>query len=341
MFQNQTAPCFVIHGQAVSMSRNTIVLFATIVLSVVMTLILNGTAAAQTCGGGQPCSCGDRVIASRDLVAGVDPVLSTTCSGNGLVMDTPDVSLDVGQRNKIVGSGAGVGILISADRVTIKNGGVDNFGTGIGGSTNESLIQAIRPHANGVEIALGNEDDGIGDGIFLQGDRNDLISILAKNNGNNGVTVIGDNNLLQGHNDEYNGFHGIFVKGNDNDLIANLASENRKAGPGNGITVKGNINFLELNRVTKMNTNGIVVQGDNNTLSKNQVVKQDRDGIVVDGDNNVLTNNKATGSKGVGIIVTGTEGNPLDSQNNVVSQNRTNPQCSIYGETGPDTCIVK
>ena len=317
--------------------------FLIIFAAVFMILILEGTAPAKECGA-DPCECDDTVTKSRNLQSGVDPVLSTICSGNGLVMDTPGVTLDIGRGNKIVGSGIGIGIEITADGVTIKNGGVDNFGTGIRGATNDSRIETIRPHKNGVEIALGGEEDGIGDGIFLVGDGNDLIGILAKNNANNGVTVIGDDNLLQGHNDEYNGFHGILVRGTFNQLVANLASENRKSGPGNGITLRGDKNTIKGSRVTKMNTNGIVVEGHNNTLEKNQVVKQDRDGIVVVGNSNVLTDNKATGSKGVGIIVTaplGSTGDPGQSQGNVVSQNRTNPQCSIYGVTTPDTCIQR
>jgi parallel beta-helix repeat protein len=340
MFQQPTERFLTNPRKESPMLQNRTNWFVILGISLFMIVIFNSPAAAQTCGGSQPCECGDRVTSNRNLAAGVDPVLSTVCPDNGLIMDTPNVTLDIGRRNKIVGSGDSIGILITADGVTIKNGGVDNFATGISGTTNDSRIETIRPHLNGVGVALGDEDDGIGDGIFLVGDGNDLIGILAKNNANNGVTVLGNDNLLQGHNDEYNGFHGILVRGNLNHLVANLASENRKSGPGNGITVRGSNNNIERSRVTKMNTNGIVVDGDNNTLSQNQVVKQDQKGIVVDGANNVLTENKATGSKGVGIIVTGT-GNPLASVGNLASQNRTNPQCSIYGKTDPNTCIVK
>jgi hypothetical protein len=298
-----------------------------------MSLAFYSPARAANCGGNVPCHCGDILTASRTLVSGIDPIVGAVCTGDGLIIDNGvdenDVILNL-NGNKLVGSGGGVGVLIADDHVTIEDGGIDNFDTGIGtaGTTTGSSINAVRPNVN------------VGDGILLQGDGNELIGILAKRNGNNGVTVIGNDNLLQGHNDEYNGFHGIFVDGNNNELIANLASENRKTGPGNGITVEGDNNTLERNKITKMNTNGIVVGGHNNILSKNKVVKQDRDGIVVDGNDNVLTENKATGSKGVGIIVEGV-GNPVDSQGNVVSQNRTNPQCSIYGVTTPNTCIVK
>jgi len=303
--------------------------FLMIVSAIFMSLAFYSPAGAANCGN-IPCHCGDTLTANRTLVSGVDPIIGAACQDNGLVMNTPDVVLNLGG-NKIVGSGDFVGILISADGVTVKNGGVDNFETGIGGATNDSTIDGIRPNVN------------TGDGISLQGNGNDLLNILAKRSGNNGVTVIGNNNWLEGHNDEYNGFDGIHVVGDGNVLFDNTASENRKKGPGAGVIVIGNNNRLEENRITKMNTWGIVIDGDQNQLIKNQVVKQDQDGITVNGADNVLTDNKATGNKKFGIIVVGDDiSAAAASTGNIVSQNRGgNPQCSIYGVTTAPTCIQK
>lgn len=283
--------------------------------------------AEANCGGGTPCVCGDNLTASRTLTN--DPILSTPCTGNGLTITVNGVVLDM-NGNKIVGRGAGTGILIAADNVTITDGGVDNFETGIGtdGVTSQSIIDSIRPNAN------------TGDGILLVGDNNELTGILAKRNGANGVKVVGSNNILQGHNDEYNGIDGIRVEGHNNELIANLASENAKKGQGNGITVIGNGNTLERNRMTKLNINGIAVTGDDNILEANQVTKQRSDGFVVRGADNDLINNRATDNRGVGFDVTG-GGNAAGSTGNVVRNNRTDPQCSIDGVTIPPTCITK
>ncbi len=302
---------------------------------------------AQTCGGNIPCECGDNVVANRTLVSGQDPIVRAVCPGDGLIMNTPEVVLNL-NGNKIFGSGSGVGILIGdgVNNVTIENtggggAGPDNFGVGIAtaGQTSGSRISAVRPHANGLGTIP------LGDGIFLKGDGNVLIGILAKNNGNNGVTVIGDDNVLQGHNDEYNGVHGIFVEGNGNQLNANLASENRKKFQGAGIWVEGDGNTVEQSKITKMNTWGIVIHGDNNSLRKNDVTKQDIDGIVVVGDGNVLKDNKSQSSKGVGISVEEDDGvpnsNAAASTGNIVSGNRQGPQCSIYGVTTTPTCIQK
>ena len=66
------------------------------------------------------------------------------------------------------------------------------------------------------------------------------------------------------------------------------------------------------------------------------------DGITMDGADIVLTENKATGNKKFGIIVVGDDiSAAAASTGNVVSGNRNQPQCSIYGVTTPPTCIQK
>ena len=101
--------------------------------AIAMSSILAATASAADCGGNVPCACGNNVVSSRKLVAGKsrDPVLNVVCSGNGLVLNTSGVILDL-NGGKLRGSGKGVGVLIVADGVTIMNGRIDKFGTGIG-----------------------------------------------------------------------------------------------------------------------------------------------------------------------------------------------------------------
>jgi len=306
-----------------------------------MALAFASSLQAADCGD-VPCSCGDNLVASRTLVSGVDPIVASTCTGDGLIMNTDEVVLDL-NGNKLRGSGSGVGVLIGdgVNDVTIKKGRVDGFETGIGtgteidtaGTTNGSTIDGIRPNLN------------TGHGILLKGDNNDLTGILAKRSGINGVTVIGNSNLFKDHNDEYNRFHGLFVQGDFNQVLDNRASENAKSRTsGDGIHVEGNHNLIRGSDVTKLNINGIVVIGDNNALDANSVTRQKGDGIqggdgiIVDGDNNVLTDNLATANRGVGISVVG-GGDPTASTGNRVSLNRKQPQCSIYGEIDPPTCI--
>jgi parallel beta-helix repeat protein len=289
---------------------------------------------AADCGGNVSCACGDNVVASRPLVSGKirDPVLNVACSGNGLILNTPGVVLDL-NGGKIRGSGKGVGVLIAADGVTVMDGRIDKFGTGIGTesgrTTNGSLIHAVKPYYN------------VGDGVFLQGDDNELIDSPARHNGRNGTAVIGNNNTIEGHNNEYNGRHGFFVQGNGNQLIDNDASENRRGG--NGMVVIGDANTIDGNWITKLNTDGIVVTGNGNVLRENRVEKQKRHGISVNGDNNTLTDNSATDNRGLGISVVG-DGEAAASIGNRVAvvdlQIRPpEPWCEIYGVTTPPTCI--
>lgn len=297
-----------------------------------ISVMFNSPARGAECGGAVKCSCGDEVIASRTLVSGKknpDPVLKGPClSGHGLIITRRGVILKV--NGKIEGSGLDgtVGILVQADAVTISGGRIDNFDTGIGGVTNASTIDNVKPYFNR------------GDGIFLTGNGNHFVASPARHSGKNGYTIIGDNNILENQNNEYNGFDGIYVEGDGNRLTANKASENRKQGTGNGITVEGSNNIIELSDITKFNTNGIVVTGDNNTLDQNSVTKQRGDGIIVDGNDNVLTDNISTINKGVGISVVGAIGDPAASTGNRVSANRAAPQCEIYGEINPPTCIA-
>jgi hypothetical protein len=304
--------------------------FVVLAGALLLGLAFTSRAQAKPCGGGIPCACGDNVTASRTLTS-ADPIVGAKCSTHGLTITNDGVVLNLGG-NKIAGSGVDVGVLIEADNVTVENGGVDRFETGVGSNaTTGSTINKIRLDSN------------TGNGILVHGNENEFLAILAKRNGDNGVYVVGDNNRLEGHNDEYNGFDGIRVEGDNNDIIANLASENAKAGArdqGNGITVTGNGNTLEGNRMTKLNIEGIVVSGNDNILIQNQVTKQRSDGFIVTGTNNILTNNRATDNQGVGFLVTGS-GNAAESTGNVVRNNRGRPQCSIYGETDPPTCIIR
>lgn len=290
-------------------------------------LALASVGDAADCGGTRPCSCGNNVAENRTL-SSADPIVGSKCPNRGLTIAVPGVVLNLGG-NKIAGSGVDVGVLIEADNVTVENGGVDRFETGVGSNgTTGSTINKVRLDSN------------TGNGILVHGNDNDFLAILAKRNGDNGVYVIGDDNHLEGHNDEYNGIDGIRVEGDGNTLKSNLASENAKKGSGNGITVTGNGNHLEGNRMTKLNIDGIVVSGNENTLVQNQVTKQRSDGFIVRGANNDLINNRATDNRGVGFDVTG-GGNAAGSTGNVVRNNRSDPQCSIDGVTTPPTCITR
>ena len=301
--------------------------FLIIVSALYMSLTYNST--AEACGGAAPCFCGDTVTSNKNL-SGADPIVGDKCSGNGLEV-AAGVTLDL-KGNTIQGLENGIGLLINGNGVTIKNGKVESFGTGVSGVTNESKIENVRAYFH------------VGDGIFLQGNENEVIGSPARHNGDNGYWIEGNGNTISATNNEYNGLDGIFVDGNGNFLLNNQASENSKALgsglSGNGITVVGNGNTLDGNRISKKNDFGIFVEGDNNILTSNFATKGNKGGIKTFGHNNRLTDNKATENHGgVGILAEGsTDANNLNaSTNNVVHGNA----CKVYNVTGPPQCIKK
>ena len=85
------------------------------------------------------------------------------CTGDGLILDVPGVTLDFNGK-KLRGSGNGVGVRIAADGVTVRNGQVFTFGTGISGATDGSTINKVKSYYNS------------GDGIFLDGNWNTVKS---------------------------------------------------------------------------------------------------------------------------------------------------------------------
>ena len=264
------------------------------------------------------------MVASR-ILSSADPVTKTVCAGNGLIVSASGILLDLNDK-AIRGSGVGVGVRVEADSVTVQDGRVNKFSTGIW------IVPGIQNATiEGVEAYHHS-----GDGILIEGDYNTLIASPARHNGNNGVTARGDHNSFSSGNNEYNGAHGFFIQGDFNQLTANQASENETHVPGNGITLTGNNNRLQGNRMTKFNRNGIVVTGNSNTLIGNHATKQRDDGIIVQGDNNVLTNNKGTKNDGLGILVTG-NGTAAASSGNF----STHGDCTIYDVTGQGICDEK
>jgi hypothetical protein len=84
--------------------------------------IVPGALPPGSCGGSVPCACGDRVVLDRTLDDGVDPVTTTVCPADGLIV-ADGVTLDLGGailRGR--GAGAGVRIETGATDVTIQRG---------------------------------------------------------------------------------------------------------------------------------------------------------------------------------------------------------------------------
>ena len=248
-----------------------------------------GSHAAGECGdtthngGDVPCSCGDTVTTDTVLDSGTDLVVSTVCTCNGL--DVADgVELDLGG-NTITGSETCVGVLIEAgaDIVTIKNGTIEKFATGIG---TDPAATCTTP----ATCTTGSM----------------ITRIKARRNTDTGISVVGSNNILDLNRLQFNGQSGIVVDGDENKLIRNQVICTKKFGcESDGIKVSGDKNTLDRNLSDRNGGDGVSVSGDKNTLNRNLSNRNDDDGIFVDGTGNTLKRNMANFNEGNGVLATG------------------------------------
>lgn len=221
MFQNQKwTNCFLIIAGAILIG---------------LSFNSSALAQAQTCGGADPCKCGDSVIVSR-IIRG-DPVVAGFCPGDGLIMDTPNVTLTL--KGNLFGSadphttrGPGIGIHITADNVTVQGGRVEGFQYGTFGTTNGSSILAVTNDHNAVS------------GVHITGNNNTF-------NGTAGTHVLGPN-----------AGDGFVVNGDDNNFIETF-TEKTVAGQV-GLRVDGSGNFFRKNWTNQGEGGGILVTGEGN-----------------------------------------------------------------------------
>ena len=160
-----------------------------LLIFVLLAVGLVAPVSAADCGGATPCSCGDSVIASRKLVRGVDPVTTTPCPGDGLIIPREGVVLDLGwvtiEGNLADGS---VGILVARESgpITIRNGTIARFGIGIDG---------VGPIDGTVLVERGEVRDNAEGGIRLDGSPVGTVVVrtsMARRNGGFGLSVCGD-----------------------------------------------------------------------------------------------------------------------------------------------------
>ncbi len=250
---------------------------------------LTGAAWSADCGGAGtakvPCLCGDTLVASTTLDPVVDAVVSTNdndiCPGDGLIINTANVNLNLGGQiirgSGLVGVGVGIKIDgIDVDKVQVRNGGIKAFETGIattpGSSTNRSTIRKVAVSDN---LLLG---------ISLVGDTNTLDTVDSLTNGDTGVMVQGNGTTLLIVRSSQNGNHGIEVIGDGTVLRSGQVNRN----VGNGMQLTGNGSLLDHNLATR-NFDGIVVVGDGDgnsatlELWKNKAAENDGHGIIVTG----------------------------------------------------------
>ena len=226
-------------------------------------LALGAVAAATAAGVGTASARSADDVACGSVVA-EDTTLAhdlTDCPGTGLIVAAPNVTLDLGGHT-VSGTGNGFGIQVRADDVTVANGTVTAFGSGIDGEggffqpgpagvTIRDLT--ITENVGAGIVLLGVEgwqiarDDvlGNGSGIFFSRARNTVVSgsFVAQNAGAGIFSVSSsDGNLFSGNRVLHNDGDGIFVSNSTTQIVGNRASFNG----GNGIVLHDDPGFPDV-----------------------------------------------------------------------------------------------
>lgn len=271
--------------------------------------VLGGTpAAAKPCGDDVAgkrvaCACGDVVVSS--LTLGDDPVVSTTCDGDGLVVRVPEaaegVTIDLkgrtlrgGERGAglwiIDGGPGGAKVVSSSGR-----GRIEGFRDGIvaRGARAVALVENVdvrRPGRDGLRLhgggyrVLSVTVEGAGrDGLALDGRDFVCRSSRAAGNGRFGFNVNGRNSVLglpgAGNTAEENGRDGFHLMGSGHRLNVCEALRNRKE----GVSMRGGGQEIVGCIARGNGTDGIAVEGGDIALFLNRAEGNARNGIKVSG----------------------------------------------------------
>jgi parallel beta-helix repeat protein len=239
-------------------------------------------------------ACGDTVVQNTSL----DSDLSN-CPADGIVIGAPDITLDL-RGHTIDGTGVGVGVDNTAGHaeVTIKNGRVREFSTGI--SLENASDNRLR------RLVVSHNSDGI---FLLDSDNNLIERSTTSDNTTTGITLTGmgdgsDQNEVEDNSSLDNDFFGIAVENlsDDNRIGKNEASDNDISGilvdaTSTGTLIERNVaNRNDNDAVNDDDGDGINVGNSATTLRNNTANHNNDLGIeavagVIDGGGNTAMNN--------------------------------------------------
>lgn len=245
--------------------------------------------------------------------------LSSTTGG--ITISTEYVVLDLNGFSLTGTAGfSGIDGASSSHQVTVRNGRVHFWGTGISlaGDDNEADDVVVSSNAvNGLLIgdrgvvrrarAVGNAGTGIG--AFGAGDRISVFDSEADYNSGDGISAVQGASKIEGTTVLFNAGHGISVTG-DSVVIGNTLQGNNSGGPAgeHGIYVGGNFNRIGGNSVrATASGDGIHVAGDGNYVNNNVGAANGSVGIHVasTGDLNRIEGNYAAGNTSYGVSIEG------------------------------------
>jgi hypothetical protein len=195
----------------------------------------SGPALAAQCGddvGGArvACACGDVVVSSVRLLPS-DPVVTSRCSGDGLIVrapaGAPSLFLDLGGQT-LLGSGRGTGIRI----VRGGDGGAIIIG---GAEAQTGVVSAFRTGLRASDLDAVSElrsvlfSGNARDGVDMRALSATVSDVAAERNGRDGVRLGGRTPRIEDVDARANGRFGVHVTAREPDVQRARASENRSA----------------------------------------------------------------------------------------------------------------
>ena len=299
------------------------------------------------------CACGDTVTTNTKL-KNTDPVVSTslvdTCSGDGLVIEVSNVTLDCAKfalRGDNTSADNGV-VVSDTDGVTVKRCTISGFGTGIAVEYSTEFTidnNTLQDNGEGVVVESGIASSGDFGTIQNNTVQNsevgiDLIETSSNTVKNNKVSntsadiAIQDNvsqaNVVTNNQVEDSEFGIAVVFGARQNTITNNRAKNNFIGVLIGFfDLDGSDNNVVAGNRADQNGIGIAVLTNNNLVNANLGSANEFDGLaVVDGTGNSVSNNVFNNNGGHGVCA---DPDNLNVGGNAGHGNLTPPDVTFAG----------
>ena len=211
-----------------------------------------------------------------------------TASGDCFTLTVSNIAIDM-QGHKIVGNGSGAAITDGGNSIRyiiVANGKISNFAKGIDLSSDSGQTADL--------ILNVNVSGNTGDGINIRGRDNSLTSVIANNNGGNGIVQGNCCNSI--FNVETNGNAGDGINLSDEDYLKNVTSNGNG---GNGV-IGSSDSFVVLSIANQNASNGIELQNGNNFVVLSIANGNSGNGILLS-QHDMATDSKAGKNLGDGI----------------------------------------
>jgi parallel beta-helix repeat protein len=284
-----------------------------------------------------PVNCGDTITRNTKLDSDL-----TNCPGDGIVIGAGDITLDL-NGHTIDGDHAGGPVCEPPfvegngvenpgghDGITIENGTIQEFGSGIEGGYGRSLMRDLTVRSN--------RTDGIAIGSFPvedSKDANEIVSNRVTGNGCGGIAFFGANDTKIELNTVTNngGFGGIIFDGcNNSQIVSNTVSGNAGqaiGGGGNdGNSIEGNTISDNGDGIVLFGGSGDAASSDNNVVANNSVTRGGAGVVIESSSRNKVRENSLHDNFFVGVVVVSGDDNRIEK--NSVFRNSNGVEGGIH-----------